>query len=158
MSSKIESLEGELEKIRANGNDGENKVKEISSKENKKMNVFKCNICQYKTDKEVTLKKHKNTKHCMFKCKECSKTFKSHSVLEEHLQKEPTQIKEADEYSSCPIWNEEFTTLVKLHEHFHEIHVEKEKDSDCYHQHMDMLLDMYEAMLNDSEDINIDLE
>ena len=61
MSSKIESLEGELEKIRANGNDGENKVKEISSKENEKMNVFKCNICQYKTDKEVTLQKHKNT-------------------------------------------------------------------------------------------------
>ena len=63
----------------------------------------------------------------MFKCKECSQTFKSQSVLEEHLQKEHTQSKEADASSCCPICNEQFTTLVKLREHFHDIHVEKEK-------------------------------
>ena len=45
---------------------------------------------------------------------------------------------------------------MKLREHFDEIHVEKEKD--CYHQHMDLLLDMYEAKLKDSKDSNIDME
>ena len=36
-----------------------------------KEQVFTCDICNYKTKKDGTLKKHKNTKHGMFMCKEC---------------------------------------------------------------------------------------
>ena len=47
--------------------------------------------------------------------------------------------------------------MANLREHFHDIHIDKEKDSDCYHHNMDMLLDMYESNLNESVSSNSDM-
>ena len=49
MTSKIESLEGELE-VKANHISEGRNVIEIPSKEKEIRNIFKCDICEYKTE------------------------------------------------------------------------------------------------------------
>ena len=64
MTRKIKSQE-ELAKVKAYDNGVEEMAKEMPSES--KGQVFKCDICDYKT-KDVSIKKHKNTKHGMFMC------------------------------------------------------------------------------------------
>ena len=82
---------------------------------------------------------------------ESDKTFISSSELTNHLDKNNEHL------SICPICKKKFKMMAKLREHFHDIHVDKEKDSDCYHLNMDMLLDIYESNLNDSVGSNSDM-
>ena len=49
---------------------------------------FKCDKCDYKCKKEVTLKKHMNIKHDDQQCKVYSKTFVSTIDLLQHIAKE----------------------------------------------------------------------
>ena len=121
MTSKIESLEGELEEVKTNIISVEKKDKEESSKEKEIKNVF-LNVTS-----ASTLKKHKNTKHCMFNCKECWKTLKSQCVLEEHLNKDHVQSKST--YSQfyeddfCPICSKGFMSKQNMLDHFKERHM-----------------------------------
>ena len=59
MTKKIESLEEELARVKANVIGVEEIAKEMPSEG--KGQIFKCDICDYKTKKDVTLKKHKKT-------------------------------------------------------------------------------------------------
>ena len=122
MTSKIESLEGELEKVKANHISEGKRVKEIPSKEKEIRNIFKCDICEYETENQVTLKKHKNTKHSMFKCKECGQNSESKNASEEHLKKDHVQSKptftKSDEDKICPICGKGFMAKEIMLEHF----------------------------------------
>ena len=48
---------------------------------------FHCKICNYKSKKEATLNKHKNTKHpdVSYKCDRCGTTFLSKDKMESHI-------------------------------------------------------------------------
>ena len=65
------------------------KEEEISAK------YFKCDHCDYKSEKLATLKKHKNTKHTVQKCKVCNKEFKTSMELVTHIAKEHDDQEEA---------------------------------------------------------------
>ena len=62
--------------------------KNKSKEEEKSTKYFKCDICDHKSEKLVTLKKHKNTKHTEQKCKVCNQEFKISIELETHIAKE----------------------------------------------------------------------
>ena len=94
------------------------------------------NGCIYPKEKHVNTK-HKNGE-------ELDKTSISSSELKSNLNENHEHL------NICPICKTNFKMMAKLREHFHDIHIDKEKDSDCYHLNMDMLLDMYEYNLNDS--------
>ena len=89
-------------------NKGENKpdqgVKEPIVSENRKEDMieteetpklvtfcFKCDICGASFKKEVTLKKHINTKHGNQNCKVCNKVFKTSMEILEHVAKEHSE-------------------------------------------------------------------
>ena len=86
--------------------------------------------------------KHLNTKHK--NGKELYKTSKSSSELKNHLNENHAHL------NICPTCKKKIKIMAKLREHFHDIYIDKEKDSYCYHLNMDMFLDMYESNLNDS--------
>ena len=50
--------------------------------------MFHCNDCTYKTKKEITLKKHINTKHNSQKCKVCDIVLKTSMEMLKHVAKE----------------------------------------------------------------------
>ena len=83
-----------------------------------------------------------NTKHK--NGEELYKTSISSSKLKSHINKHHEIL------NICPICKKKIKMMAKLREHFHDIHIDKEKDYDCYHLNMNMLLDMYESNLNDS--------
>ena len=66
MTRKIESLQEELAKVKANVIGVKEMAKEMPIEG--KGQVFKCDVCNYKTIKDGTIKKHTNPKHGMFKC------------------------------------------------------------------------------------------
>ena len=125
-------------------------------------------LCKYKDSKHGCLKgskcmflhknlngsinpkeKHVNTKHN--NGEELDKTSISSSELKSHVNENHEHL------NMCPICNKKFKMMAKLREHFHDIHIDKEKDSDCYHHNMDMLMDMYESNLNESVGSNSDM-
>ena len=93
--------------------------------------------------------KHVNIKHK--NGEELDKTSISSSELKSHVNENHEHL------NMCPICNKKFKMMAKLREHFHDLHVDKEKYSDCYHLNMDRLLDMYESNLNDSVGSNSDM-
>ena len=64
-------------------------------KENTLDTMFHCNDCTYKTKKEITLKKHINSKHNSQKCKICNIVMKtSMEMLKQVAQEHSKNIKE----------------------------------------------------------------
>ena len=70
-----------------------------SVKEQEKLTKgFKCDLCNYRSEKETTLNKHVLLKHTEQKCTVCSKEFKtslevlSHIANEHHELEEPCSI------------------------------------------------------------------
>ena len=67
-------------------------IKNNVTKENSKLdtrdNWLFCEMCDYKCKKNVTLRKHKNTRHneANYNCNNCSKTYPSKDMLEEHMK------------------------------------------------------------------------
>ena len=61
-----------------------------ASKLETKEKRLKCKVCDYKCKKQVTLRKHTNTKHSKIKynCDKCLKTFTRNVELEDHMQRE----------------------------------------------------------------------
>lgn len=59
-----------------------------SKKEEKIQKQLKCELCEYRCDKNTTLKKHINTKHSEQKCKICRKEFKTSMELVSHVAEE----------------------------------------------------------------------
>ena len=59
-----------------------------SREEQKSAKYFKCDQCDYKSEKLATLKKHKNTKHNEQKCKVFNKEVKTSMELVTHIAKE----------------------------------------------------------------------
>jgi hypothetical protein len=80
-----------------------------SKKEEKIQKQLKCELCEYRCDKNPTLKKHINTKHSEQKCKICRKEFKtsmelvSHVAEEHHLEEDSFSV----EFHSTPKGSEE---------------------------------------------------
>ena len=66
-----------------------------SKEEEKPAKYFKCDHCDYKSDKLTTLKKHKNTKHTEQKCKVCNQQFKTSIELVTYVAKEHDDQEEA---------------------------------------------------------------
>ena len=66
-----------------------------------------------------------NTKHK--NGEELDKTSISSSELKSHKNENHELL------NICPICKKKFKMMAKLSEHFHDIHIEKEKDYDCYH-------------------------
>ena len=66
--------------------EGDNKVSEQNIKV--KVNQMKCTICDYKCTKELTMKKHINTKHSnkSYDCSNCHELFQSQTVLKRHME------------------------------------------------------------------------
>ena len=95
--------------------------------------------------------KEKQVNNKLKKGEEFDNTSIYSSELNNHLNENHEHL------STCPLCKKKFKKMAKLREHFHDIHVDKEKDSDCYHLNMDMLLDMYESNLNDSVGSNSDM-
>ena len=58
---------------------------DIKKKSDTKEVFFKCDICDYKSEKEQFLKKHIHTKHEDHACKVCKDKFKSFMVLLKHV-------------------------------------------------------------------------
>ena len=52
----VKGKEKEKEEVPGNSNESIDKCKEMHAK-------FKCNVCEYETEKKLNLKKHVNTKH-----------------------------------------------------------------------------------------------
>jgi hypothetical protein len=139
------------------------------------------NICSDRAcyKRHRTLCKYKDSKHGGLKGSKCMFLHKnpngSTNQKENHVKTKHTNVEEFDKSSIssselkshlnenhehlniCPICKKRFKMMAKLREHFHDIHIDKEKDSDCYHLNMDMLLDMYESTLNDSVGSNSDM-
>jgi uncharacterized C2H2 Zn-finger protein len=122
MTEKVKGLEEELSEIKANINSAENKAKEVSSQDKEIIKYLKCDICEYKTNREVTLKKHKNTKHVTFKCTDCGQNFKSQNTLEKHVNREH-KIQEIEDDNECPICGKLFITKKTMQDHFKESHM-----------------------------------
>ena len=66
--------------------ESDNKVYEQNIKV--KVNRLKCTICDYKCTKELTMKKHVNTKHSnkSYDCFTCHEVFQSETVLKRHME------------------------------------------------------------------------
>ena len=77
-----------------------------SKEEEKSAKYFKCDHCDYKSEKLATLKKHKNTKHTGQKCKVCNKEFKTSTKLVTHVSKEHDDQEEA--------WSVKFQSTPKV--------------------------------------------
>ena len=60
----------------------------IEKSSESKKELFKCEKCEYKCKKQVTLKKHMHTKHEAQHCKVCSQMFVSTTDLLQHIVKE----------------------------------------------------------------------
>ena len=56
--------------------------------EKKSAKYFKCEVCDYKCEKLVTLENHISSKHTEQKCKECNREFKTSMELVSHVAKE----------------------------------------------------------------------
>ena len=169
MTRKIKSLEEELAKLKANVIGVEEMAKEMPSEG--KGQVFKCDICNYKTKKDVTLKKHKNTKHGMFMCKECGQYCNSQRALEEHYNKEhiqsSTTYTQFDEDNNCPICSKGFMSKQNMLDHIKEHHMNQidtqqnqtlsalitteAKANIVRSEHDEMTLDDYDKMLDKYE-------
>ena len=81
-----------------------------SSESNSKMkNKFSCDQCQYECSKELTLKKHMNTKHgdtemqdkiettvCDLECSHCEDTFISTKELRDHIEEHLEEVQNID--------------------------------------------------------------
>ena len=77
---------------------GQNKttVVEHKSKDSNKVH-FKCDKCDYNCKKEVTLKRHIDTKHEVQQCKVCSKKLVSTIELLQHIAQEHSINKDTTE-------------------------------------------------------------
>ena len=125
MTKKVKSLEEELVDVKANLN--ASKAKDKPCKDRKIQEYFKCEICDYNTEKEITLTKHRNTKNVLFKCTECGKDFKSQINLENHVNndhlKKKSTYNQIDEDNTCPICSKGFISKENMQEHFKENHM-----------------------------------
>ena len=101
MSTKIDNLEIEIEEMKQMNNKNINKDRIISihnaesnvdtrAKESKREEDIWicCDKCGYRCKKEVTLRKHTNTKHVVHSCKQCNVTCKTTIDLLKHLASE----------------------------------------------------------------------
>ena len=80
--SNIKKMELMLDKITMKA------TTETKNKDNEPGVWFCCKICYYKSKKEVTLKKHINTKHPkgFYECDKCGQTFISDEALESRIK------------------------------------------------------------------------
>ena len=53
-----------------------------------------CKLCDYKCQKDTTLKKHTNTKHQEYNCKVCNKKVSNSMELLQHTAKEYSEAEE----------------------------------------------------------------
>jgi hypothetical protein len=83
LTEKVKTLESHLTMMKSIKDS-----KSSSSKENevieKKAEVYKCDQCKFSSEREITLNKHKNSKHVKHKCDDCGHSFKSAFKLESH--------------------------------------------------------------------------
>ena len=117
LETKVEELEDELKQMKNNlseimvkmlldeekeynyknsQQDGDSKEYCVSEVEKEN---FNCNQCKFRCNKEVTLNKHKNTKHESHKCDECGHNFKSSSKLGKHKIRDHLKAKQCDNQS-----------------------------------------------------------
>ena len=74
-----------------------------SHKKENLLTDFKWDLCDYKTQKLVTLKKHINSKHTEQKCKACGVKFKTSMQLVSHVANEHNEEEECKvEFHSTP--------------------------------------------------------
>lgn len=104
---------------------------------------FKCDKCGSMYDNLNTLTKHMNTRHQ-------SGIEQKDTTHTEFKQKEDSNNEQKGDLCICPNCKKEFKTRFILIKHFHEDHVDE--DPHLYHKNMDILLDMYEANHEDSDD------
>ena len=87
---------------------------------------IKCKQCDYKCERENTLKKHINTKHGeIHKCKECGKNFNEKDLrdLHELIDHKPKAV----EYGyPCILCKKECTNIVDFSEHMETVHSTEE--------------------------------
>ena len=67
----------------------------ISKEQEKSVKSFKCELCDYRSEKNAHLKKHITSKHSVHKCKVCQKEFKNSMDLVSHVAKEHLEDEEA---------------------------------------------------------------
>ena len=93
-----------------------------------KENQLKCTICDYKCTKELTMKKHINTKHSKksYDCYKCHEVFKDETGLKLHMEnkhesenKKETAAKLNSEsiVPECSLCDDTFTSQVEYTEH-----------------------------------------
>ena len=71
-------------------------TEEIKYQEQEKsVKSFKCELCDYRSEKNAHLKKHITSKHSVHKCKVCQKEFKNSMDLVSHVAKEHLEDEEA---------------------------------------------------------------
>ena len=92
MAKKICNLETEFNNLKRLNNIKPDITKDVI--ETPKA-VFKCELCGNTFNKEITLKKHINTKHVEQSCKVCDKGFKSPiEVIQQATKEQSSNIKE----------------------------------------------------------------
>ena len=78
---------------------------EIKSQEQEKsVKSYKCELCDYRSEKNAHLKKHITSKHSVHKCKVCHKEFKNSMDLVSHVAKEHLEDEEvlSVQFTSTP--------------------------------------------------------
>ena len=86
-----------------------------SKEEEKSAKYFKCDQCDYKSEKIASLKKHNDTKHIEQKCKVCNEEFKTSKELITHVANKHATQEEA--------WSVKFQSTPKSDK-------EKEREAD----------------------------
>ena len=100
---------------------------------------FKCNHCDYKSEKLATLKKHKNTKHTEQKCKVCKDEFKTSLELITHVANEHATQEE--------VWSVKFQSTPKS---------DKEKEKEVNSEADELLDNMLLKDLEENEEYKKD--
>jgi hypothetical protein len=95
---KLMSKTCDLLKLQIKNINNESRLRKEMPLNNKKgrnnHNFLICEMCDYKCAKEITLEKHKNTKHLQanFPCESCEDQFVSKVDLKSHMEREHTDL------------------------------------------------------------------
>ena len=98
-----------------------------------------CDKCNYKCTRSETLAKHVNTNH-----------------IQQIITKSECQSKKNDDV--CPVCKSDLKSLSLLINHMRDSHVDNEKDSERYHDNMNILLDLHGTLLIEIDDSGYDEE
>ena len=128
----------DVAQIKTNANKPKNRKLKVTmkskAKEAGKAKIYKCKKCDYNCAKEITLKKHTNTKHKQkeINCDKCPDVFFSKNMLDLHIEEEhryKSDMQKQLEQKECSLCEDKFLSSDDYDNHVKE-HLEEIKDID----------------------------